>query len=107
MRKVVNLLVRSEEMTHEEFAGYWLDEHAPMAEELPGVTQYSTSLPAEPSKAAYDGIAELYLEPDTTVGDVFGTEAGQAIQEDTANFLDTEASDLLVVEETVQFSEDD
>lgn len=107
MRKVVNLLVRSEEMTHEEFADYWLDEHAPMAEGLPGVTQYSTSLPADPSKAAYDGIAELYLEDDTTVGDVFGTEAGQAIQEDTANFLDNEESDLLVVEETVQFSDDD
>lgn len=106
MRKVVNLLVRKEGMTHEEFETYWFEEHAPMAESLPGVWQYSTSVPSDPKKAAYDGIAELYLEKGTTVGDVFGSEAGEQIQEDTANFLDNDASDLLVVEETVQFSEE-
>lgn len=107
MRKVVNLLVRAEEMTHEEFADYWLNEHAPLAESLPGVWQYSTSLPADPEKAAYDGIAELYLEDETSVGEVFSTETGEHIQADTANFLNDEESDLLVVEETVQFSERD
>ena len=105
MRKVVNLLVRKNGMTHAEFESYWLEEHAPMAESLPGVRQYSTSIPSDPEKATYDGIAELYLEPETSVGDVFGSAAGERIQDDTANFLDNEASDLLVVEETVQFTE--
>jgi uncharacterized protein (TIGR02118 family) len=106
MRKVVNLLVRKDDMTHEEFVDYWLNEHAPMAESLPGVWQYSTSVPADPEKAEYDGIAELYLEEGTGVGDVFGTEAGEKIQADTANFMNNDASDLLVVEETVQFADD-
>lgn len=105
MRKVVNLLVRADGMSHDEFADYWLNEHAPMAESLPGVWQYSTSLPADPGKASYDGIAELYLEEDTSVGEVFGTETGERIQADTENFLNDDESDLLIVEETVQFTD--
>ncbi len=107
MRKVVNLLVRADDMTHEEFAEYWLNEHAPMAESMPGVWQYSTSLPADPEKASYDGIAELYLDEDTSVGEVFSTDVGERVQADTANFLNNDETDLLVVDETVQFNERD
>lgn len=103
MRKAVNLLVRREDMTHEEFVDYWLEEHAPMAESMPGVTRYTTSVPADPERAAYDGIAELYLEEGTSVSEVFSSEAGERIQADTENFLDNEAGEFLVVEETVQF----
>lgn len=107
MRKVMNLLVRAEEMTHEEFADYWLNEHAPMAESLPGIRQYSTSLPADHTKASYDGVAELYLEEGASVGEVFDTEAGQRIQDDTEHFLNDDESDLLILDETVQFGESD
>ena len=106
MRKLVNLLVRQDGLSHDEFVDYWLTEHAPMAEDLPGVRKYTTSVPADPEKAAYDGIAELYLEDDTSVGDVFASEAGQRIQADTENFLDDDAGEILVVEESVQFSAD-
>lgn len=106
MRKLVNLLVRQDDLSHEEFVDYWLNEHAPLAESLPGVTRYATSIPADPGKAAYDGIAELYLAPDTSVGEVFASDAGQRIQADTANFLDDDAGEVLVVDETVRFGED-
>src|SRR6056297_2450023 len=106
MRKLVNLLVRQDGLSHEEFADYWLTEHAPMAESLPGVRKYTTSVPADPEKAAYDGIAELYLEDDASVGEVFASEAGQRIQADTENFLDDDAGEILVVEESVQFTAD-
>jgi len=104
MRKVVNLLVRKPDLSHEAFREYWYEEHAPLAEDLPGVWEYATSVPTDPEKAAYDGIAELYLESGAGLGDVFGTPAGERIQADMANFLDEAACDLLVVDETVQFS---
>lgn len=107
MRKLVNLLVRQDGMTHEEFTDYWLNEHAPLAESLPGVHKYTTSVPADPERAAYDGIAELYVEPGTGLGDVFDSEAGERVQADTANFLDNEAGEILVVDETVQFATDE
>ena len=104
MRKVVNLLVRDPDLTHDAFATYLREEHAPLAEALPGVETYTISLPADPEKSAYDGIAELYLAEGTGPGDVFGSEAGERVQADTANFMDVEASDLLVVDEEVRFS---
>lgn len=107
MRKVLNLLVRSPDMSHEAFATYLREEHAPLAEDLPGIETYTISLPADPEKAAYDGIAELYLESGTSVGELFGTEVGEAVQADTANFMDTEASELLVVDEEVRVSRRD
>lgn len=106
MRKLVNLLVRKDGMTHDEFVEYWLTEHAPLAEGLPGVHTYTTSVPADPEQTTYDGIAELYFEEGTSVGDVFGSEAGQQIQADTENFLDDEAGEILIVDETVQFGSD-
>ena len=106
MRKLVNLLVRKDGMSHEEFREYWLNEHAPMAEDLPGVAKYTTSLPGDPEKSAYDGIAELYLEDGVDVATVFSSEAGKKIQEDTTNFLDDDAGEILIVDQTVQFDDD-
>jgi len=103
MRKLVNLLVRKDGMTHDEFVEYWLTEHAPLAEDLPGVHTYTTSVPADPEQARYDGIAELHFEDGTSVGEVFASEAGKQIQADTENFLDDDAGEILIVDETVQF----
>ena len=103
MQKAVNLLVRRDDMTHEEFVEYWLEEHAPMAESLPGVYRYTTSIPNDPERSAYDGIAELYLAEGTSAGAVFSTEAGERVQADTENFLDNDASEFIVLTETIQF----
>jgi len=106
MQKFVNLLVRQDGLSHEEFVDYWLNEHAPLAESLPGVRKYATSVPTAPKKTAYDGIAELYLESGTNVTKVFESEAGQRLQADTENFLNDDAGEILVVDETVQFGDD-
>ena len=105
MRKLVNLLVRKDGLSHAAFRDYWLNEHAPMADALPGVVKYTTSLPADPEKSPYDGIAELYLAEDADVASVFDSEPGRALQADTANFLDDEAGEILIVDRTVQFDE--
>lgn len=105
MRKLVNLLVRRAELSHDEFREYWLDEHAPLAEELPGVRKYTTSIPDDPSKSPYDGIAELYLEEGASVSDIFSSEAGSRLQADAETFLDQTAGEILVVDETIQFAE--
>ena len=105
MRKLVNLLVRKDGMTHEDFRDYWLEEHAPLARDLPGVVKYVTSLPADPEKSDYDGIAELYLREDADVASVFGSEPGKTVQADTDNFLDTDAGEIVIVDQTVQFDD--
>ncbi|MEF8776698.1 MAG: EthD family reductase [Haloarculaceae archaeon] len=107
MRKVLTLLVRDPDLTHDEFASYLREEPAPLAEDLSGVEAYSISLPADPERAVYDGVAELYLAPDESLGSVFDGEVGQRVQADTANVMDTDASDLLVVDEDVRLDRRD
>ena len=88
MIKMVDLLVRKDGMTHEEFVEYWMDEHVPLAEEMPYVRKYVTSVPRDPEKAGYDGIAELYFDDTDDISAAFESDAGQKTQEDAAKFID-------------------
>lgn len=104
MVKMVVLLVRKESLSREEFTRYWEEEHAPLVEELPNVQRYVTALPTDPEQSPYDGIAELYFEDMTALGEAFDSEAGEAVFEDAAEFTDQEAGEVLYVEETEQFA---
>lgn len=103
--KLVDLLVREDGWTHEEFVERWQGEHADLAEELPGLKKYVTSVPKDPEKAGYDGLLELYFEDSAAIGEAFESEVGQRVQEDAAEFVDMEAGPTLVVEESVQLDE--
>ncbi|MEF8801095.1 MAG: EthD family reductase [Halolamina sp.] len=102
MVKMVALLVREDSLSHEEFATYWEEEHAPLVDDLPNVQRYVTSLPTDPEESAYDGLAELYFEDMAALGAAFDSAAGEALLEDAAEFSDQEAGDVLYMEETEQ-----
>lgn len=101
MIKLVNLLVRDEGWTHDEFVRRLRDEHVPLAADLPGVERYTTSVPRDSGRAAYDATTTLYFEDDTALGAAFDGEAGQAVQADAAEFADMDASETLVTDEEV------
>ena len=103
MVKMVVLLVRNESLSYEEFLTYWEEHHVPLVEELPDVERYVTSHPTDPEEAAYDGVAEVYFEDMEDLGAAFESEAGQALQEDAAEFSDQEAGEVMFMEETEQF----
>jgi uncharacterized protein (TIGR02118 family) len=105
MIKMVDLLVRKEGTTHEEFADYWLNEHSEIAKELPGLRKYVTSVPKDPEKAGYDGNLELYFDSTADMKAAFDSEQGERVMADAAEFLDLEQGPTLVVEETVQLDD--
>lgn len=105
MIKLVDLLVRNDDLSHEEFVEYWLDEHSELAKELPGLRKYATSVPKDPEKAGYDGVLELYFDSTDDFREAFGSEIGQRVQEDAATFVDMDAGPSLIVEETVQLDD--
>ena len=91
------LLTRREDMTHEEFRDYWLDEHAPLVEEMPGVARYTATLPTAPDHAEFDGLADLYFTDRDAMLASMGQETDDrdpeheayvAVNEDAAVFLD-------------------
>ncbi|WP_313694876.1 EthD family reductase [Halorarum halobium] len=105
MIKVVEFVVRAEGDSHGEFAEYWLEEHSPVASELPGLERYVTSLPIDPERADYDGVLELYFEDLAAYKEAFDSAAGERTMADAAEFLEVGAGPRMIVEETVQVDE--
>ena len=81
----VALLVRQDDMTHEEFADYWKHQHSPLAKDIEGVVRYHTVYPTDPEHSEFDGLAELYFE---TLDD---------LHEAMATFEDRESGAIKVV----------
>ena len=112
MYKQIVLLTRKKGTTHEAFADYWRETHAPLAEDLAGVRKYNMVLPTDPENAEFDGLAELYFESLTELYEVFGNrgdrepefgrEAVAAVNTDVTNFADLRALTRFAGEETVQ-----
>jgi len=105
MIKMVDLLVRRDEYSHEAFVERWQGEHADLAKDLPGLRRYETSVPADPERADFDGVLELYFEDVDALNAAFASEVGEAVQADAAEFVDVGAGPRLIVEETVQLDE--
>ena len=105
--KLVDLLVRKEDLAHEEFVERWQGDHAELAEELPGLRKYVTSVPKDPEKAGYDGLLELYFDDTAAIGAAFESETGQEVQADAAEFVNMDEGPTLIVDETVQLDEFD
>lgn len=103
MIKMVDLLVRKEGWSHDEFVEYWYKEHSPIAKELPGLRKYVTSVPRDPSRTEYDGVLELYFDDVDALKAAFDSEVGRRTQEDAAAFIDLDAGPTLIVDETTQF----
>lgn len=102
MVKMVQLLERREDYTHEEFVERWQGSHADLAKELPNLQKYTTSVPTDPERSAYDGIVELYFEDVADLQAAFESETGEAVMADAAEFADVDACPTMYVEETVQ-----
>lgn len=103
--KLVDLLVRKQGWTHEEFVERWQGDHADLAEQLPGLRKYVTSVPKDPEKAGYDGVLELYFDDTAAIGAAFESEIGQTVQEDAAEFVNMDEGPTLVLDETVQLDD--
>lgn len=105
MVKMVQLLVKRDDYTHEEFVERWRGEHADMAEDLPGLQRYVTAVPNDPERSSHDGVVELYFEDMDALADAFDSELGQAVQADAAEFADMDAGETLYVEEQVEYED--
>jgi uncharacterized protein (TIGR02118 family) len=92
MIKLVNMLVRADDLTHDEFVEYWYEEHVPLAEDLPHARKYATSVATDPERSEYDGVVELYFDDMSDLQAAFESDVGRE-------------GPTLYVEETVQFDE--
>ena len=95
MIKLVSLLTRRPELTHEQFVRHWRDIHGPRALAVPGVRRYvqshirSTRTRADIPETALeiDGIAELWYDDEAALAASAASPEARALYADGALFI--------------------
>ena len=105
MIKMVDLAVRKEGLSHEEFVERWLGEHVELAKQLPGLRKYATTVVSDPERAGCDGIVELHFDDSSALAAAFESEVGEEVLADAAEFIDMDQGQTIVGEETVQLDD--
>jgi uncharacterized protein (TIGR02118 family) len=84
MFKAMIMLTRREDMTHEQFADWWLNEHAPLARTLPGVRRIVFNVVgAGRDEAGFDGVSELWFDSQEDFESAYASEIGKATAADS------------------------
>ncbi|GIL13038.1 MAG: EthD family reductase [Chloroflexi bacterium] len=82
MIKLIALLKRKPELSREEFARRWVEEHTKISARLPGLIDYriNIAIPEQEitGELPYDGTAELWFESVEAMRAAFASEIGQA-----------------------------
>lgn len=95
MIKTVGLLTRKDGWTHERFVKHWVETHAPLAHEVPGLRRYVQNhirgergrADIETTAVEIDGIAELWFDDQTALETASRTPEMKALHADGALFI--------------------
>jgi uncharacterized protein (TIGR02118 family) len=79
--KAIILLTRREGDTPEDFRRWWLEEHAPLARELPGLRKLVFNVVG--GEADYDGVSELWFDSVEEFEAAYASEIGQRVAADS------------------------
>jgi uncharacterized protein (TIGR02118 family) len=85
MFKAMILLTRRPDMSHEQFAHWWLEEHAPLARQLPGVREIRFNEVTEGE--GIDGVAELWFDDRASFDAAYATTMGRSVAQDSLDHV--------------------
>jgi len=80
--KAMILLTRRDDMTHDDFVRWWLDEHSALASTLPGVRAITFNV-VDDGNDGVDGVAELWFDSREAFEAAYATEIGKATAADS------------------------
>lgn len=87
MFKAIILLKRKSELTHEEFADWWLNHHTLKVKTLPNVKKVVFNL--VDNDGPFDGVSELWFDSKEDFEAAYATPEGKAVAEDTLSKVET------------------
>ncbi len=95
MIKVLGLLTRRPELTHQQFVKHWREIHAPLAHAVPGIRRYVQShivgartRPDIPeTEVEVDGIAELWYDDEAALQRAAASPEMKRLTDDGALFI--------------------
>jgi uncharacterized protein (TIGR02118 family) len=80
--KAIILLARAENMSRDAFRDWWLDDHAPLARQLPELRKAVFNL-VRTEDAPFDGITELWFESRRAFEEAYASEIGKQVVADS------------------------
>jgi len=83
MFKAMILLKRSEDSSFDEFKTWWLQDHAPLARQLPKLRRAVFNLVDGEGAAEVDGISELWFDSRDDFDAAYQSETGKAVAADS------------------------
>lgn len=83
MFKAIILLTRREGMSREAFREWWIEQHAPLARQLPGVRDACFNLVTEGPEGGPDGISELWFDSQEAFEAAYATDIGRRVAADS------------------------
>ena len=81
--KLIIELTRRDDLTRDAFRSWWLEQHRPLALQLPGIRRYVVNLVDEGPEDGCDGIAELWFDSREALEAAYATELGKAVVADS------------------------
>ncbi len=104
MFKAIILLTRGTDQTPEDFRRWWLDNHAPLARQLPGLRGLVFNLVSPglngDAELPYDGVSELWFDSREAFDAAYSTDLGKRVASDSLQHVSGRLR--LFVEEHVQ-----
>jgi uncharacterized protein (TIGR02118 family) len=97
--KAIILLSRREDMTAEAFRRWWLEEHAPLARQLPGLRRLVFNVVE--GDGPFDGVSELWFDSREDFDAAYASELGKRVAADSMAHV--RGRERLFVEERPQF----
>lgn len=85
MFKAMIMLTRRSDMTHEQFVHWWLDDHAPLARQLPGVREIRFNEVVDGD--GVDGITELWFDDRAAFEAAYATDIGTKVAQDSLDHV--------------------
>ena len=84
MFKAMILLTRRADLSHDAWVAWWLDEHAPLAAQLPNLRRGVFNVVEEGAdEAAIDGVSELWFDSRADFDAAYATDIGRAVAADS------------------------
>ncbi len=84
MFKAMILLSRRDDMTPDDFRRWWLEEHRPLALQLPGLRRMVVNIvEGGREESGIDGVSELWFDSQADFEAAYATEIGKAVAGDS------------------------
>ena len=101
MFKAMILLKRNEDLDYAAFKKHWLENHAALVRQLPGIRKAVFNFSDQNGEAEIDAVSELWFDSEQAFIDAYASDIGKQVAEDSLARVSRRERHFLVEHEIV------